>query len=141
MTDSPPAQPAGPTEAEDHALAFAPVVTASNRHDGWTPDRQRRFIAAMALSGSVAGAAKAVGMSGVSAYNLRKRPGAESFAAAWDNALTQGRDRAFEIAVDRAVNGVTTPRYYRGRFVGTTHRYDHRAIIAALMPPSLPRPK
>ena len=124
--------------ADPHALAFHPVP-GRQRHDGWTPDRQRRFVAALALTGTVARAAHAVGMSGASAYNLRRRPQAESFAGAWDAALQQGRDRAFDIAMDRAINGVTTPLYYRGRFVRTRHRYDHRAIVAALMPPAPPR--
>ena len=134
MTDSPP--PAADPQA--HPLAFTPVATASRRHDGWTPDRQRKFMAALAVSGGVGGAAKSVGMSPTSAYNLRKRQGAESFAAAWDAALEQGRERAFQIVCDRALNGVTTPRFYRGRFVGMRHRYDYRGIMAALMPPAPP---
>ena len=141
MHDS--AQPAPSSEpAAEHPLAFTPVP-GRVRHDGWTVDRQRRFLVALAVIGTVSGAAKAVGLSAASAYALRRRPKAESFAAAWDEALDQGRGRAFDIAMDRAVNGITVPRYYRGRFVGTTHRYDHRAIVAALMPPKPPagRPK
>ena len=80
----------------------------------------------------------AVGMSGASVYALRRRPDAESFAAAWDIALDQARDRAFEIAMDRAINGITVPRFYRGRFVGTTHRYDYRLAMAVLKPHVLP---
>jgi hypothetical protein len=118
--------------------AFTPVASRKPRHDGWTDDRQRQFVAALALYGCVAGAARAVGMSAASAYALRKRAGAESFAAAWDEAIGQGRERAFEIAVDRAVNGIAVPRFYRGRFVGTTHRFDHRTIMAALLPPKAP---
>ncbi|TPG13121.1 hypothetical protein [Sphingomonas oligophenolica] len=118
--------------------AFTPVASLKPRHDGWTEDRQRQFLAALALYGCVAKAARAVGMSAASAYALRKRAGADSFAAAWDEAIDQGRERAFEIAVDRAVNGISVPRFYRGRFVGTTHRFDHRTIMAALLPPKAP---
>ena len=50
-----------------------------------------------------------------SAYKLRGRAGAESFAAAWDTALAMGYDRAYALAVDQARNGITTPRYYKGR--------------------------
>ena len=44
----------------------------------------------------VASAAKAVGMSVASAYALRKRAGAESFAAAWDTAMDVARDRVWD---------------------------------------------
>jgi hypothetical protein len=131
MTDSP--NPLEPSEADP--FAFIPAPCATNRHDGWTPDRQRQFIAALAVMGSVSRATKAVGISGAAAYKLRKRKGAESFADAWDAALQAGRDRAFDIAMDRAINGITTPRYYRGKIVGTRHHFDHRTIMSALMPP------
>ncbi|MBC7987815.1 MAG: hypothetical protein H7X93_14280 [Sphingomonadaceae bacterium] len=137
MTDS--RFPAPPPEAdEDDPLAFGPVPTASSRHDGWTPHRQRQLIAALAAMGVVSRAAKAVGMSAASAYKLRDRPGAESFRLAWDTALQMARDHAFGYAMDRALNGYTRPRYYRGRQIGTIHSYDHRLMIAALMPPSVP---
>lgn len=138
MTDSPPPSANVPEVDPDSAYAFAPVPTRKARHDGWTPLRQRQFIAALAAMGVVDRAAKAVGMSGASAYNLRKRPGAEGFAAAWDAALQEGRDRAFDVAMDRATRGYLTPRYYAGRFVGTTHRLDNRMILAALSPPAPP---
>lgn len=36
---------------------FAPVPRQCQRHDGWTAERQRRFIAALADTGSVRAAA------------------------------------------------------------------------------------
>ena len=119
-------------------IAFTPVPTSSMRHDGWSPERQRQFIVALAAMGVVGRAAKAVGMGATSAYRLRGRAGAGSFAVAWDMALAEERDRAWSIAVDRAINGVTVPRFYRGRQVGTVHRFDHQLLIAALRPPPLP---
>lgn len=135
-----PAANAAPAP-EDDPLAFTPVPTDRARHDGWTPDRQRRFIEALALMGVVARAAKAVGMSGQSAYMLRRRAGAEGFATAWDTALEMGRDRAFEIAVRRATIGIEVPYYYRGRLVGVRHRFDYRLALAAIEPPRTPPPK
>jgi hypothetical protein len=67
-------------------LDFHPVPLRT-RHDGWTPDRQRAFISQIRLTGSVDAAARAVGMCRETAYRLRRRPGAESVAAAWDAAL------------------------------------------------------
>lgn len=129
---APPDDPAGGL-----VPPFTPVPVRA-RHDGWTPDRQRKFIHALCVMGVVARAARAVGVSATAAYNLRDRPDAAEFAAAWDTALTIGRDRAFQVAIDRATNGVTVPRFYRGRQVGTRHRYDYRLALAAINLPATP---
>ena len=63
--------------------AFTPVPRQCNRHDGWTPERQRAFIEALADLGSVKHAAARINMSAVGAYTLRRQPGAEGFRAAW----------------------------------------------------------
>lgn len=63
--------------------AFTPVPRKCQRHDGWTPERQRDFIAALADTGSVEAACKAVDMAQRGAYELRRQPGAEGFRAAW----------------------------------------------------------
>ena len=125
----------------DDPLAFTAVPGAGMRHDGWTPRRQYDFIQALAVMGVVSRAARAVGMSKQSAYKLRDRPGAESLVAAWDVALAMGYDRAYELAVEQARNGITTPRFYKGKQVGTRHRYDHRLAMAALDPPAPPPPR
>ncbi len=138
MTDSPRPAPspasALATAMVEHLLDFAPVTTASNRHDGWTPERQKLFIAALGVMGVIDRAAKAVGMSAKSAYKLRERPGAEGFASAWDGALFMGRQRAYDRAVDRAINGYTVPRFYRGKLIGTRHQFDNRMAMHALKP-------
>jgi hypothetical protein len=57
------------------------------RRDGWTPERQFRFLGALASTRSVTKAARAAGMSRESAYRLRARKDGALFAAAWDQAL------------------------------------------------------
>ncbi len=126
---------------EAELLAFTPVPSASNRRDGWTPRRQRDFITALALAGTVQRAACAVGMSRQSAYALRERPAAESFAAAWDMALQLSYDRVFGQAMDRAMNGITVPRYYRGLQIGAIRRPDMRLAMAILAKRHAPPPK
>lgn len=123
---------------DEDPLAFTPVPSASTRHDGWTPDRQRAFIAALSDHGGVAAAARAVGMTPQSANRLRKRAGAESFAHAWDCALVMGRDRSFEEAVRRGRDGWLSPITRNGRIVGHRHRFDNRLLFAACYgePPS-----
>ena len=65
---------------------FIPVPVR-NRRDGWTPERQAWFIAALAETGCVATAARRAGMARETAYRLRRKMGAESFAHAWDAVL------------------------------------------------------
>jgi hypothetical protein len=66
--------------------SFTPVPGRARR-DGWTAERQRAFIAALARTGCVGRAAAEAGMRRESAYRLKRRKGAESFAAAWDSIL------------------------------------------------------
>lgn len=114
---------------------FTPVPIARARHDGWSAERQHRFIAALAETGSVNAAARAVGSTRTSAYRLRARPGAESFAAAWEAALSGARAERFALLFERATAGVLVPRRYRGEFVGTRHFHDNAAGLAALRDP------
>jgi hypothetical protein len=65
-------------------------MSASNskiRRDGWTAERQLRFLDALRRTRSVTRAARAAGMSRESAYRLRRRKDGALFAAAWDRAL------------------------------------------------------
>lgn len=77
------------------------------RSDGWTPQRQVDFIAALADTGCVAEAARVVGMSVTSCYRLRRQ--SPQFAAAWDAATAHASGRLVDIAFDRAINGSDEP--------------------------------
>lgn len=61
---------------------FDPVPLRARR-DGWTPARQRAFIAALWSCRCVLEACRRVGMSSASAYKLSRRPDAASFRGAW----------------------------------------------------------
>ena len=129
MHESPP--PDSP-DIEDDLPDFTPVPLTRHRHDGWTPERQRGFIAALAETGVVARAARSVGMSAASAYTLRRRPHAESFALAWDMVEDEARERALAFVIDQMRHGSTRPRFYRGRYVGTIHSFESRMALAAV---------
>lgn len=79
-----------PADAMAQLLAFPPVPVRYRR-DGWTPARQRRFIAALAECGCVLAACRRVGKSAEAAYRLWRRPDAAGFRAAWDAALRLAR--------------------------------------------------
>ena len=112
-------------------LAFTPVPVKA-RSDGWTVERQRGFIARLALGGCVWVPARGVGMTRKSAYRLRERPGAESFAASWDRARGWGEDRTVDVSLGRALLGERVPIVRAGRCVGEVHRYDNRLAMAVL---------
>lgn len=120
------------------SLAFTPVAQQRHRADGWTPDTQANFIRALEAMGSVGRAAKAVGMGRRSAYRLRERPGADSFAASWDRALSMGRTLQFSVAMDRALNGVTTVRILRGGAIDVTGGPDMDVVRAAIREDAAP---
>ena len=119
-------------EGAPEPIAFDTVPRLRNRRDGWTEERQRDFIACLQLCGSVAAAARAVGMSVRSAYRLLHSDGADSFARAWDEAFDEGITRLRGDALDRALNGALVPVYRRGRLVRVEHRRNDRLAIALL---------
>jgi hypothetical protein len=114
--------------------AFVPVPQRS-RCDGWTPERQARFLAELALSRSVVAAARAVGMARETAYRLRRKPGAASFAAAWDQVLGRGPGKRKVSAEERqlrAVAGLLKPHIYRGKCTGIARKADNSALLGHL---------
>jgi hypothetical protein len=84
-----------------------PKPARQTRSDGWTRERQRVFLAALADCGSVAEAARAAQMSRQAAYALRRHPDARGFRAAWDEALVDAWRRVAETALERVINGET----------------------------------
>ena len=110
------------------AIPFAPVPLKP-RHDGWTVERQRAFIASLAAGGCVSDACAEVGITARSAYKLREHPKAEAFRAAWDLALNLASARLVAIAWERAVHG-TVERYYRnGELVGERRKPSDRLLM------------
>ncbi len=108
-------------------------VRRKPRKDGWTPQRQREFIAALAETGSLEHAAMRVDMSPSSAHRLRRSPGAEQFSAAWDVALQHAARVLLDTAFDRAFNGSTEPVFDReGQRVGTRYRQNDRLLMFLL---------
>ena len=122
-------------EQAPSAPDFDPVPLRS-RKDGWTPARQAAFIDMLAKRFRPGRAAGRLGMSRKSAYALRSRPGAESFAAAWDAAVTAARRREAEARLPgewrRAVEGVLRPVRHRGRILAWDRRFDNAALVRLL---------
>jgi hypothetical protein len=113
-------------------LDFEPVELRA-RHDGWTPERQRDFIEALADTLSVAAAAARVGMSENSAFRLRRRAGDSGFGAAWAAAMRQGIvELVAPTVIDRALNGTIVRRYYHGQLIAEERVYSDRLLLALM---------
>lgn len=122
---------------ETIAPQFTPVPMLRNRHDGWTPERQKLFIMALSVTGQVEAACKMSKISRKSAYALRNRPGARHFVLAWDIAIQSGRARLFDYLMDRAVNGVTTITLKTGGAVEIGNGMD-RGLVSGFFKSPLP---
>lgn len=111
---------------------FAPVPRVYNRHDGWTPERQRAFIGALADTGCVDRAAQMVNMAQTNCYTLRRAKGAEGFAKAWDAALGQGVKRLKDIAFQRAIEGTLEPVIAGGKLIGHKRKFNDALLMFCL---------
>lgn len=115
--------------------AFVPVPLRG-RGDGWTALRQAAFLGALAETGSVVAAARRVGMARETAYRLRRKAGAESFAAAWDKVTGGETGPKWKVTaserLQRALVGLLKPVMYGGRHVGTVQKPDNSALLAQL---------
>ena len=134
--DAPPA-PTTETALDAHghdpaAYDWVPVLK-KRRKDGWSPDKQRAFIEALADSGSVATAARAVDMSESSAYRLRRAPGAAAFDRAWSAAIDAASKKLLDAAFERALVGTDEPVFDRdGNRVGRRLRQSDRLLMFLL---------
>jgi hypothetical protein len=126
-----PQQAGGGLERPTIPLDFTPVPRRY-RHDGWTPERQKAFVEALADTGCVTRAAAQVNMSQANAYALRRAPGAEGFRRAWDAALDFGLKRLKDIAFERAIEGQLVPVFVAGKLMGFRRKRNDALLMFCL---------
>ena len=127
-----PAPSPAPAPPDNPALpAFTPVPR-KYRHDGWTPERQRAFIAALADTGCISRACRYVNMSAEGAYYLRRQAGSESFRRAWEAALDLGVQRLKDELYERALEGQLSPVFVGGKLKGFRRIKNDRLLMFAL---------
>jgi hypothetical protein len=123
---------ARPRRRSPRVPAFYPVPLRATHH-GWTPERQAHFIGWLAETGSVSAACARVGMSRKGAYQLRGKPGAEGFVAAWDAALGGPTRKVtldeWDILYD---DGLIQPRFHCGQYIGYRRKTDTAALCRLL---------
>ncbi len=126
----------GVVRVKEHRRRFCSPQCAGNHGTTFTPEQiaarkartvmlKARFVEALKDKGTLAAAARAVGISETAAYLWRKddREFAEKVKAAIEVSLDFVEAGLFE----RAVNGVPRGIYYRGERVGEDREYDTRA--------------
>jgi hypothetical protein len=100
-------------------IAFTPVPLRV-RADGWSPQLQLAFVRALAEGAKPGEAARVLGKNRQNAYALRRRPGAESFAAAWDEAVAFARrsrvERASQERQERQRSGLVFSTHGKPNF-------------------------
>ena len=96
-----------------------------------TPKKKAQFLDALAQTGNVRQAAKAVGFSANRFYVHRRQD--PTFAQAWEETMEQAMDTVLEPeAIRRTVEGVEKPVYHQGRQVGTVREYSDTLLIFLL---------
>jgi hypothetical protein len=108
------------------------------RCDGWTEEKQRRFIETLADTGLVSHAAKAVGMSRQSATRLRRSPHGAAFARAWDAARLHSGSALEDIAFERAIEGEERNVYNEYGEVVCTKRVVNDRMLTFLLSHLMP---
>jgi hypothetical protein len=68
-------------------LEFTPVPRKTQRADGWSPEKQRAFIAALSATGSKRQAALAIGMATYGVDRMLEAEANDSFKAAFERAM------------------------------------------------------
>jgi hypothetical protein len=122
----------GLVDVTDEPIEFTPVPRQRKRRNGWTELAQRAFIAALEECGCIARSARAVGMTPRSAYRLLEADGADSFAAAWDQAIARGFERVRGEAMMRALHGSWVPVVRRGQVVRMEFRHNDKLAVGIL---------
>jgi hypothetical protein len=112
-------------------LAFDPVPVR-RRIDGWSPEKQRDYVEALADTGVARQAAAMVGMTEQSASRLRRRADARSFDRTCEAAMRVGARRLVSVAFERAIEGTIKQHFYHGELKGEERVYDNRLLIALL---------
>ncbi|QPQ54299.1 hypothetical protein IC614_07985 [Allosphingosinicella flava] len=90
------------------------------RHDGFTPERQRRFLEALGKTGCVRDACRVAGVSSTAAYRARTR--IAGFEEKWETALAMASTELEAVAWKRAVEGAEVVTVRSGEVVSTVRK-------------------
>lgn len=84
--------------------------------------RRAAFLKHLAKNANVSKSAKLARISTSSLYNHRART--PSFAAAWEEAMSEALDDLEQTVIERAKHGVEKPVFFGGNQIGTVRNYS-----------------
>lgn len=115
------------------SLPTQPITLSPSRQgNGWTVERQRGFLEALAQCGLVERAAGAVGMTRQSAYAFRQSGAGRAFDLAWDAALLLARQRLIDDSFELAFEGSVERTYRNGKLVQEKRRRDPQMVLKTI---------
>jgi hypothetical protein len=129
------APPAGLAEQHFKTALGILETTHTDAAQGWTPQRQSQFLAAIADGATVQDAAQEAGLSRRSAYAFRRTAKGAAFRLGWQAAEILAADSLREDLWDRAKHGQTWTviREDGEKTITTTrHRFDNRLALSML---------
>ncbi|CUK12092.1 Uncharacterised protein [Achromobacter sp. 2789STDY5608615] len=95
-----------------------------------TPEKKIAFLAALAETGNVSRAAKAIDVARITVYEWRDED--EEFAAAWEKAKRIGMGLLEDEVLRRAHDGTEKPVFHQGLQCGTIREYSDTLAIFLL---------
>lgn len=118
----------------DHAAfhELEPGVPDAARYDGWTAEKQKRFLVALSRGHNISQACAIVDMSRQSAYALRTSAKGAAFRLGWDAAVLRARDVLADELMDRAFNGVRESVTADNGAITIRHRHDNQLAFKML---------
>ncbi len=120
--------------SEDDAFPHSPITPDRDEPGApqWTAPKMAAFLRHLSATHCVAESARRVGMSRQGAYKLRARLKGQPFDFAWECATRRTFDALVQAALERSLNGVEVPHFYKGELIHTSRRYDERLTVALL---------
>ncbi len=118
-------------EASGILADYTPVPLRARRN-GWTAERQRIFLAALAETGCVSQACLEAGITARSAHRLRAHPEGAAFARAWDLALRAATGKLVTIAFERALRGGHRELWRDGKLVAEARQPSDKLLMYLL---------
>lgn len=121
-----------PVTQDDATLPdFAPTHVSA-RYNGWTAERQRAFIVALAETGCISEACHQAGITARSAYRLRQHPKGGPFAQAWDLALRAATAKLLTLAYERAIRGSLRTVWRDNKVISETRQPSDKLLTFLL---------
>lgn len=112
--------------------SYVPVPQQRRSANGWTAERQRLFLTALAETGCISEACATAGITARSAFRLRASAKGARFAAAWDQALRTATAKLLTLAYERAIRGSVKELWRDGKLIAESRAPSDKLLSLLL---------